>query len=280
MSKVKDKICVVTGAGSGIGRAVALELGTRGARGIAICDIDESGLGETAAALERAGTQVHSSAVNVADRDAVATYANGVANQFGVVHQLYNNAGVAGSVRLLDRDYRDLDRIISINLWGVIHGTIEFLPHLAASGDGHVINISSLNGYVAQASASPYCASKFAVRGFTESVRGEMLRERQPVKVTVVHPGGVKTDIANAAVRDSTRPVTAEDEARVRLYNDKLLRMDPARAARIIVGGVERNRPRVLVGNDAKAMDLLVRLVPSRYLEFLALADRLLVRAA
>ena len=158
-------------------------------------------------------------------------------------------------------------RILGINLFGVIHGTKAFLPHLIASGDGHVVNVSSLNGVLAQAGINAYSASKFGVRGFTEALRSELLMAGHPVQVSVVHPGGVRTNIATAAFAEARGRglATPEDEARLRVYNEKLLRMPPERAARIVVDGVEAGRPRILVGNDAKAVDLLVRLLPSRY---------------
>jgi short-subunit dehydrogenase len=150
----------------------------------------------------------------------------------------------------------------------VINGTKEFLPYLIESGDGHVVNISSLNGLMAQGSMSGYCATKFAVRGFTESLRAEMLSAGHPVRVTVVHPGGIKTNIASAALDDAERAgreVTDEHRKRAEAYNKKLLKMSPARAARIIIAGVEANRSRVLVGKDAKGVDVLVRLLPRSY---------------
>jgi NAD(P)-dependent dehydrogenase (short-subunit alcohol dehydrogenase family) len=184
------------------------------------------------------------------------------------VNQVYNNAGVADAGPLEELDYEHYRRVLDVNLWGVIHGTKELLPHLIASGDGHVVNVSSLNGIMAQPGLSAYCASKFAVRGFTESVALELAQAGRPVKVTVVHPGGVRTDIASSALARAERrghPVTDEDRARVRFYNERLLRMPAAEAARIIVDGVEADRPRILVGNDAKAMDLLVRAIPGRW---------------
>jgi NAD(P)-dependent dehydrogenase (short-subunit alcohol dehydrogenase family) len=273
MSSVSGKVAVVTGAGSGIGRAVATELARRGAR-VAISDVDAAGLGETAAAI---GGDVHQQTLDVADRDAFAAYAAAVAERFGVVHQLYNNAGIAFSRTVLESEYADYERVFAVNLWGVIHGTKAFLPHLVASGDGHLINVSSLNGYMAQPEMTHYCASKFAVRGFTESVRGEMLAARHPVQVSAVHPGGIKTNIANAALeagRALGMPVTEADEKRRDTYNAKLLKMDPAQAARIIVGGVEAGKPRILVGNDAKLVDAVVRLLPSRYPQIAVALDR------
>jgi short-subunit dehydrogenase len=191
-----------------------------------------------------------------------------VAARFGVVHQVYNNAGIAFSRTVLESEWADWDRVLRVNLFGVIHGTKAFLPHLIASGDGHVVNVSSLNGFMAQAEASHYCASKFAVRGFTESLRIELLRERTPVGVTVVHPGGIRTNIAAnalAGARALGYEITPAHEARRRVYEEKLLTMDPAEAARTIVDGVERGRPRVLVGRDAKAVDKLVRAFPALY---------------
>jgi len=266
MSSVRGKVAVVTGAGSGIGRQLAFELARRGAR-LALSDVDEDGLAATAERARALGAELHTARVDVADRAAVLAYAGAVADRFGVVHQVYNNAGVAGGGTVLDSDWSEYDRILGVNLFGVLHGTKAFLPHLVASGDGHVVNVSSLNGIMAQASINAYSASKFAVRGFTEALRSEMLIAGHPVQVTVVHPGGVRTNIATAALELARErgELTAEDEARTRTYNEKLLRMPPEQAARIVVDGVEAGKPRVLVGNDAKAVDLLVRLLPRTY---------------
>ena len=257
---------MVTGAGSGIGRALAVGLAERGAR-LALSDVDEPGLAETVEQVKIIGAQVHSQVLDVTDRDAVSAYAAAVRDHYGVVHQIYNNAGIAGGSTVLDTDYAAYERILGVNLWGVINGTKEFLPHLIASGDGHVVNISSLNGIIGQTSLSAYCASKFAVRGFTESLSVEMLMAGHPVKVTVVHPGGVKTNIATAALSQAQRAgvATAEQVRRTDSYNEKLLKMPPSRAATIILDGVEAGRSRVLVGNDAKLVDLLVRLLPRWY---------------
>jgi NAD(P)-dependent dehydrogenase (short-subunit alcohol dehydrogenase family) len=274
MSAVGGKACVVTGAGSGIGRALALELARRGAR-VAISDIDPNGLEETARLLGAA--EIHRQLLDVSDRDAVQSYAEAVAQHFGVVHQLYNNAGVAFRRSVLESDYADYDRVFGVNLWGVLHGTKAFLPHVIDSGDGHIVNISSLNGYMAQPEMTHYCTTKFAVRGFTESLRAEMLSARHPVQVSVVHPGGIKTNIADAALKKARElglPVTSDDERRHKLYTEKLLRMDPAQAARIIVGGVEAGRARILVGNDAKFVDAFVRLLPARYPKIAVAVER------
>ena len=280
MSKVSGKVAVITGAGSGIGRALALELVRRGAR-VAVSDIDDGGLAETAALIERQvpGAVAHQQHLDVADREAFLAYADAVAGQLGVVHQIYNNAGIASGRTVLDSEWIIFDNVIGVNLWGVIHGTKAFLPHLIASGDGHVINISSLNGYFAQDELSAYCTTKFGVRGFTETLRIEMLRDKQPVQVTVVHPGGVKTSIATSSVQHAAElglEVTDRERRRAQLYTDKLLRMDPAQAAKIIIDGVEAGRARVLVGNDARVIDLIVRVFPVRYHRLVLLFDKLM----
>ena len=277
MSSVRGKVAVVTGAGSGIGRELALELARRGAR-LALSDVGEDGLAATADQVKALGAEVHTARVDVSDRAAVEAYAAEVAAHFGVVHQVYNNAGIAGAgSSVLDTDWAVYERVLSINLFGVIHGTKAFLPHLIASGDGHVVNVSSLNGFMGQPSLSAYCASKFGVRGFTESLRGEMVLEGLPVQVTVVHPGGVRTNIATAALTEARAmgvEITAEQEARSRMYNEKLLKLPADQAARTVVDGVEAGRPRVLVGRDAKAVDRLVRLLPARYPKLVAAVTR------
>lgn len=276
MTAIRGKVCVVTGAGSGIGRALALELAARGARGLALSDVNAEGLAETAR-LVGAGVEVDQQTLDVADRDAFEAYASAIAERFGVVHQIYNNAGVAFSRLIEESTFEDYERVFGVNLWGVIHGTKAFLPHLIASGDGHVINISSLNGYLAQNKMSHYCTTKFAVRGFTETLAVEMRTAGHRVGVTVVHPGGIKTGIADHAMESARargEEITEADERRRKLYNEKLLKMDPRQAAKIIVDGVEKNRLRVRVGNDARAVDALVRLAPTLIPRVFAAIDR------
>ncbi|GAA4802706.1 SDR family NAD(P)-dependent oxidoreductase [Tomitella cavernea] len=273
MGSVSGKVAVVTGAASGIGRELALELARRGAI-LALADVDDRGLAQTEGRVRALGAEASGSHLDVSNRDDVATFADDVVARFGVVHQIYNNAGISGgSHSILDSDYAVFDRVLGINLWGVIHGTKAFLPHLIASGDGHVINISSLNGIMAQPELGPYCTAKFGVRGFTETLRAEMLADHRPVAVTVVHPGGVKTNIASAALAQAEargEEPTDRDRVRVRTYNDKLLKLPADKAARTIIDGVEAGRARVLVGNDAKTLDLLVRAAPRFYTGLIA----------
>ena len=270
--RVQGKVAVVTGAGSGIGRALAVELTRRGAR-VAACDVDTAGLDETA----RLCGDLYTAKVDVGEREAVFGFAADVAEHFGVVHQVYNNAGIAFSRSVEDSEWTDYERVFRVNLHGVIHGTQAFLPHLLRSGNGHVVNVSSLNGYLAQPEMSHYCTAKFAVRGFTETLRAEMLATGAPVKVSVVHPGGVATRIADNALTHAVEAgleVTAADEARRRTYNDKLLRMDPAQAAAIIVDGVEAAKFRIRVGGDAVLVDRLVRLLPTASARLMLAVDR------
>jgi NAD(P)-dependent dehydrogenase (short-subunit alcohol dehydrogenase family) len=270
MSSVRGKVAVVTGAGSGIGRQLAFELARRGAR-LAVSDVDEAGLAATADRARALGAEVHQARLDVADRAAVLAYATAVADHFGVVHQVYNNAGVAGGGTVLEGEWEEYDRILGINLFGVLHGTKAFLPHLVASGDGHVVNVSSLNGIMAQASINAYSASKFAVRGFTEAVRHELAEDG--VGVTSVHPGGIATRIAETA-RVASGVDAAEAEEGKREFA-KLLRYPAGRAAQRMVEAVERRRPRLLIGASAVVPDVLVRLAPGSYGTVLAAVTRL-----
>jgi NADP-dependent 3-hydroxy acid dehydrogenase YdfG len=260
------RVVVITGAASGIGRALALETGGRGAH-LALSDVDEAGLAETATLAEGVGARsVRTDRVDVADREAVATYAADVAAHFGRVNVVVNNAGVALAGDLVDLSYDDLDWIVGVNFWGVVHGTKEFLPHLIASGEGHLVNISSLFGLVSVPGQSSYNATKYAVRGLSEAVREEMLVAGHPVGVSVVHPGGIKTAIArNARVAGGQDPVVAAE-----FFDEKLAKMTPERAAEIIVAGVLVGKARILVGLDAHALHHFARLSGARYQDVVA----------
>jgi len=270
MKSLKDKVVVITGAGSGIGRALALDVAGRGAL-LAISDVDEAGLAETAALADKAGaTEVRTDRLDVADREAFAAYADDVAAHFGRVNVVVNNAGVALAGDFVDLEMKDIDWIIGINFWGVVHGSKFFLPHLIASGDGHLVNISSLFGLVSMPGQSMYNASKYAVRGMTEAIREEMLVSGHQVGVTAVHPGGIKTAIArNARVSDH------EDKAATaKLFDEKLARMTPEKAAAIIVKGITKNQARVLVGIDAHLVHHFGKLTGSRYQDLIAMGSK------
>lgn len=270
MKSLKDKVVVITGAGSGIGRALALDVAGKGAL-LAISDVDEVGLAETAALADKAGAkEVRTDRLDVADRDAFAAYADDVATHFGRVNVVVNNAGVALAGDFVDLEVKDIDWIIGINFWGVVHGSKFFLPHLIASGDGHLVNISSLFGLVSMPGQSMYNASKYAVRGMTEAIREEMLVAGHQVGVTAVHPGGIKTAIArNARVSDH------EDKAATaKLFDEKLARMTPEKAAAIIVKGITKNQARVLVGIDAHLIHHFGKLTGSRYQDLIAMGSK------
>ncbi|MGQ0837340.1 SDR family NAD(P)-dependent oxidoreductase [Actinokineospora sp.] len=271
MKSFAGKVAVVTGAGSGIGRGLTLALLAEGAR-VAASDIDEAGLKETAD-LARAGAALHTAKLDVADRDAIYVYAATVADHFGTVNLVCNNAGVAlkGSVREMSDD--DLRWVMDIDFWGVVHGTRAFLPHLVASGDGHVVNVSSVFGLIAVPSQSAYNAAKFAVRGFTEALRQEMRQERTKVGVTCVHPGGIKTNITRNG--RTSNPADAADFA---ASLEKVARTSPETAARTILNGVRRDRARVLIGPDAYLIDALPRLFGSFYQPLVRWAARTLTR--
>jgi NADP-dependent 3-hydroxy acid dehydrogenase YdfG len=273
MKSLEDKVVVVTGAGSGIGRALAVNLARRGAL-LALSDVDEAGLAQTVELATTAGArEVRSDRLDVADRAAFGAYAAAVAEQFGRVNVVVNNAGVALAGDLADLTYEDMDWIVGVNFWGVVHGTKEFLPHLVASGDGHVVNISSLFGLISMPGQSAYNATKYAVRGLSEALREEMLIAGHPVGVTVVHPGGIKTAIArNARVSDRE-----DKEATARLFDEKLAKMTPERAAEIIVKGILGNKARVLVGLDAHALHHLAKLTGSRYQDIVAAVSQKVV---
>ncbi|TIC85896.1 SDR family NAD(P)-dependent oxidoreductase [Nocardioides sp. GY 10113] len=270
MKTLKNKVVVITGAGSGIGRALAVNCARRGAL-LALSDVDEAGLDETVALVKDAGApEVRADRLDVADREAFTAYAAAVAEHFGRVNVVVNNAGVALAGDAVDLTYEDMDWIVGINFWGVVHGTKEFLPHLIASGDGHLVNLSSLFGLMAMPGQSAYNATKFAVRGFTEAVREEMLIAGHPVGVTAVHPGGIKTAIARNA-----RVSAKEDKAATaKLFDEKLASMTPEKAAEIIVGGILKNRARVLVGLDAHALHTFQKFTGSRYEDVVALVAR------
>ncbi len=261
MRTLDGKVAVITGAASGLGRALAVAIGGRGGL-LALCDIDEVGLTETAHRAAAAGArEVRVDRVDVADRAAMASYAEVVAGHFGRVNLLVNNAGVSLVGNFEDLSYDDLEWIVGVNFWGVVHGTKEFLPHLIASGDGHLVTISSLFGLMSVPSQSAYNATKYAVRGLCEAVREEMLVAGNPVEVTVVHPGGIRTSI----VRNGRHVGAVDPDEVARVFDEKLAATEPDEAAAIILRGVLGHKARVLVGRDAHVVHHLATLLGSRY---------------
>lgn len=272
MKSFAGKVAAITGAASGMGRSLAVILARRGCE-VAISDIDEVGLAETARLAEAAkpGIRVTKKWLDVADAEAMKAWAREVATEHGRVNLIFNNAGVSYSATIEGTPQAEFDRIIDIDFWGVVHGTRAFLPFLRASGDGHVINTSSLFGLIAFPGQCTYNSAKFAVRGFTEALRLELEMTGAPVSASCVHPGGIKTNIARASkVHSSMADLGIDDHELARKNFEKAFRVTADDAAEIILRGVQRNDARILVGTDARILDVVQRLLPGSYAGLLA----------
>ena len=268
----EGRVAAVTGAGSGIGRALAVDLARRGAH-LALSDIDEVGLAETVTQCEGAGVKVTSQRVDVADREAMFAWADQVVADHGKVNLIFNNAGVALGATIEAMSYDDFEWLMNINFWGVVHGTKAFLPHLKAAGEGHIVNLSSVFGLISIPSQSAYNAAKFGVRGFTDALRMELDIAKCGVSCTTVHPGGIKTNIArNARMDDSVSALAGSADPAVEF--DKIAMTSPEKAARQILAAVRDNQRRALIGPDAKAIDLVARLPAGIYQRVLVFGAR------
>ncbi|MEZ5428378.1 MAG: SDR family NAD(P)-dependent oxidoreductase [Pyrinomonadaceae bacterium] len=264
MSLTKESVVVITGAASGMGRALAVRLAREPIAGIAIADVNEEGLRETEELIKKTDIKVTVHPVDVADEEEMRAFADEVISLHGRVTHLINNAGVAlgGAVREVSLD--DIRWLMNINFWGVVYGTKLFLPHLEKEKSAHIVNFSSLFGFIAPPGQAAYAASKFAVRGFTEALRHEL--EGTNINVSVIHPGGVKTNIANSARIGRGVALTEKQiEARRERINRDLSRTTPEQAAEIIVNGIKARNPRILIGGDARLLSLIARIFPRRY---------------
>ncbi len=262
MKDFTDKVAAITGASSGIGRALSVELAGRGCH-VALADLDESGLAETVAMAEEAGpVKVSSIALDVSDRAAVEVWAGEVAAEHGRVNLVFNNAGVALTANVASMSYDNFHWLMDINFWGVVHGTTSFLPHLKASGDGHVINISSVFGLLGIPSQAAYNSAKFAVRGYTDALRTELDIEDCGVSATTIHPGGIRTNIVNNGRFESVEDEAMPDPEEAAADFERLTRTTPEKAAELILGAVEKNKRRALIGPDAHVFDLAARVSP------------------
>jgi short-subunit dehydrogenase len=265
LMRLKGRTAVITGAAAGIGRAIAVSLAQRGCH-LALADIDEAGLAETAGLTRAYAVRVSRHRIDVADRIAVAEFPSLVSAEHPGVDVLVNNAGVAVGGTFEQVSDEDFEWLFEINFWGVVRMTRAFLPLLQASDDARVVNLSSVYGLIAPPEQAAYAASKFAVRGFSEALRHEL--EGSSVGVTVVHPGGIATSIAEKARIPAG--VSEEEIARRHARYRKLLRLPPAIAGETIVRGIERRQARVLIGSDAKLISLIARVMPVSYWKFLS----------
>ncbi len=257
-------VAVVTGAASGIGRALAIRLAAEGAQ-LAICDVNEAELKETARLAIKPGVKISTHVVDVSDRERMRAFVSEVVAEHGRAHLIINNAGVALGGTFEEATIEDFEWLLGINLWGVIYGTKLFLPLLRQQPRGHIVNISSVFGIIAPPGQSAYATSKFAVRGFTESLRHEL--KGSNITVTAVHPGGIRTNIARNA-RAGAGADPSEVEKGIEFF-DKVARTLPENAADVIVRGVMTDKEKILIGSDAWVIDKIQRLMPVRYWSFL-----------
>jgi short-subunit dehydrogenase len=269
MTTIRGSTAAVTGAAGGIGRALALELAARGCD-LALADRDEAGLQSVAAEIARAHScKVTVHRVDVGDPAQIEAFAQAAVSAHPGLNIVVNNAGVALFGQFNEIDQAQMDWLMNINFWGVVHATRAFLPHLSRQSAAHIVNLSSIFGIIAPPGQTAYAAAKFAVRGFSESLRHELALAKSPVRLSVVHPGGVATNIA----RNSRTGVGMTDNARraqsIERF-DKVARTTPAAAALRIIRGIEKNAPRILIGNDARFMDLVQRFRPATYWAVLA----------
>ena len=269
MTAINGSAAAVTGAASGIGRALALELAARGCD-LALADRDEAGLQQVAAEIAKAHQRkVSTHRVDVGEPGQIAEFAEAASAAHPGLNIVINNAGVALLGQFSEIEQAQMDWLFNINFWGTVHGTRAFLPILEKQREAHIVNLSSIFGIIAPPGQTAYCAAKFAVRGFSESLRHELAMANSPVRLSVVHPGGVATNIARnsrtgTGVTDNARRAQSIDRF------DAVAKTTAAAAAQRIILGIEKNQPRILIGNDARFMDLLQRFRPATYWPVLA----------
>ena len=274
MTAIRGAAAAVTGAAGGIGRALALELAARGCD-LALADRDEAGLQAVAAEIAKAATirsqqrKVTVHRVDVGEPAEIADFAQAAISAHPGLNIVVNNAGVALLGQFTEIDQAQFDWLMNINFWGVVHSTRAFLPHLSRQGAAHIVNLSSIFGIIAPPGQTAYAAAKFAVRGFSESLRHELQTANSPVHLTVVHPGGVATNIARNS-RTGTGVTDNAQRAEAIERFDKVTKTTPQAAALRIIQGIEKNKPRILIGHDARMIDILQRLRPGTYWKVLA----------
>lgn len=271
MKDLQNRVAAVTGAASGIGRMLAVHLAGQGCN-VAISDVDRAGLQQTSDMIDSRDVRITSHIVNVADRDQVKAYAEDVVDKHGCIHLLINNAGVVVTETIEDVGYDDFEWIMGINLWGVIYGCKAFLPYLKQQDEAHIVNISSVNGIFTNPNNGPYCTTKYAVRGFTETLCQEL--KKTSVRVSCVHPGGIKTNIVRNARYYKAADPDINHEELVEVFDEFLAWTTADKAARIIISGIKKNKHRIMVGPDAYVYDWLKRLFPIGLQKLVAAVDK------
>ena len=270
MSYFTNKVVVVTGGSDGIGRALVDTLMAQGAI-VSTCGRSHDKLYQLQTTY--AGKPFISYTADVSEEQQCANFIDATVKTFGTIDILINNAGISMRALFAETEIQTLRKVMDINFWGVVHGTQAFLPHLKASGDGHVINISSVFGLVSIPTQSAYNAAKFAVRGFTDALRIELEIDDSGVSATTIHPGGIKTNIArNARVDEATAELSGDVGDPGDMF-EKIAMTKPSKAAKQILAAVEKNKRRALIGPDAKVFDLVSRLPAGFY-------QRLLINGA
>ncbi|NNF16657.1 MAG: SDR family oxidoreductase [Gammaproteobacteria bacterium] len=269
MKNYTQRVAAITGAGSGIGRALALDLAGRGCH-LSLADINADRLQAVRTEIANTGVNCSIHMVDVAQREQVEQYAKATVATHGHVHMIFNNAGVGLADYVETQSYADFEWLMNINFWGVVYGSKAFLPYLHKVDEAHIINISSLFGLGAVPSQAAYNAAKFAVRGFTEALKMELADSA--IRVSCIHPGGIRTNIVNDARMNEKSLMLSRNEFSANF--DKLAKTDAAKAARIILHGVARNKRRILVGADARIIDKIIRLFPGSYEKILRLEKR------
>lgn len=265
MQNFKDKVCVVTGAASGIGAACAKALAAEGAY-VVMTDIRSDMIDITLQEITQAGGKGEIHIVDVSDRDAMFALADHVEKQHGGADVILNNAGVAHSAPVAEMTMDNFNWVMDIDFWGVVHGTQAFLPHMIARKSGHIANVSSIFGLIGVPSQSAYNAAKYGVLGFTEALRHEM--DGKNIGVSTICPGGINTNIVRHARLAQGPNAEAEREEAIVKFQ-QLTRTQPDQAAQIILTGIRKNKPRILIGPDARLVDIIRRIFPNRYLNFL-----------
>ncbi len=265
MSQIKNNLVIITGAGSGIGRALTLQTAAEGAKVIA-CDVKESSLDET---IQLAQHKPEKYILDVASAEQITYFADEILRKYPNEEIiLINNAGVGlASGTFAETPLEDFEWLMNINLWGVVRMTKAFLPHLLKQNKGHIVNISSVFGIAGMPTNSAYCTAKFGVKGFSDVLKAELMQTN--VNVSSVHPGGIKTNIARNSRISATQDVK-EAKALMAKFEKEALKMPPEKAAAVIIDGIKKDEPRILIGNDAKALDWIVRMFPNTYHKVIA----------